>query len=120
MNEVLYQLFLLESQMGNHQLAQQYKNELAQKYSEDKLAKLITDPNYEYDSKYGKHLEDSLYTATYNAFREGNAAVVLKNAALSKNRFPDGDNRPKFMFLDALSNLAEGQKRCSATSLTRS
>ena len=110
MNEVLYQLFLLESQMGNHQLAQQYKNELAQKYSEDKLAKLITDPNYEYDSKYGKHLEDSLYTATYNAFREGNAAVVLKNAALSKNRFPDGDNRPKFMFLDALSNLAEGHR----------
>ena len=110
MNEVLYQLFLLESQMGNHQLAQQYKNELVQKYSEDKLAKLITDPNYEYDSKYGKHLEDSLYTATYNAFRDGNAAVVLKNAALSKNRFPDGDNRPKFMFLDALSNLAEGHR----------
>lgn len=110
MNEVLYQLFLLESQMGNHELAQRYKEELAQKYAEDKLTKLITDPNYEYDSKYGKHLEDSLYAATYDAFRAGDPATVVKNAAFSKKRFPEGENRAKFMFLNALSNLAEGRR----------
>ncbi len=110
MNDVLYQLFLLESQMGHDDLAQLYKNALVQKYADDKMTKMITDPNFEFDAKYGKQMEDSLYAATYNAFRSGNTGEVLKNAKVSQERYPEGENRAKFLFLDALSNLGEGRR----------
>lgn len=110
MNEVLYQLFLLESQMGNGDLAAIYKNALVKNYADDKLTKTITDPNFEFDAKYGKQMEDSLYAATYNAFRSGETAVVMNNAGLSQKRFPEGENRAKFIFLNALSNLSQGRR----------
>lgn len=117
MNDVLYQLFLLESQMGREDLAQLYKNALVQKYSDDKMTKMITDPNFEFDAKYGKQFEDSLYAATYDAFRSGNTGEVLRNAKVSQERFPDGENRAKFLFLDALSNLGEGRRDAFRDSL---
>lgn len=117
MNEVLYQLFLLESQMGHTELAQLYKNALTEKYSEDKLTRIITDPNFEFDAKYGKQFEDSLYAATYEAFRADNTSEVMSNSKLSQERFPEGDNRSRFMFLDALSNLRQGNREAFQTEL---
>lgn len=116
-DDVLYQLFLLESQMGHTAQAELYKNALAQKYTDGKLTKLITDPNYEYDAKFGKQMEDSLYAATYEAFRAGDVATVAKNARFSATRFPDGDNRAKFIFLGAFSSLRDGDRQAFTNDL---
>lgn len=116
-DDVLYQLFLLESQMGHTAQAELYKNALAQRYADGKLAKLVTDPNYEYDAKFGKQMEDSLYAATYDAFRAGDVATVARNAGFSATRFPDGDNRAKFIFLGAFSSLRNGDRQAFANDL---
>lgn len=110
MNEVLYELFLLESQMGNKVEAQKYKDLLSSQYAQDKLTKIITDPNFEYDARYGRQTEDSLYRDAYEAYKRGDVAPIMRNAAVSATRFPDGDNRPRFMFLDAMANLKEGRR----------
>jgi tetratricopeptide (TPR) repeat protein len=110
MNDVLYQLYLLESQMGNTGLAQAYLAALEEKYPDDKFTKMLSDPNYEFDAKFGRQFEDSLYASTYEAFRNDNADEVLRNAELSQTRFPEGENRAKFIFLEAMANLRQGRR----------
>lgn len=110
MNEVLYELFLLYSRMGRADEAERYKAALMASYADDEHTKEITDPNFEFDAKFGKQVEDSLYRATYKAYREGDVNTIVANAAVSMTRYPDGENRPKFMFLDALAQLRLGRR----------
>jgi hypothetical protein len=53
-------------------------------------------------------LEDSLYAATYEAFRHDRHQEIAANHLISEQRFPLGENRPKFMFVNALSRLNQG------------
>ena len=56
----------------------------------------------------GIHLEDSLYTDTYEAFKASIYNKVKHNRMVSDQRFPDGANRDKFLFVGGLSKLNEG------------
>lgn len=110
MEEVLYHLFLLESRRGRKAEADVYRNRLATEYPDYDYTRLITDPDYERNALYGKEIEDSLYTATYEAYRVNDLQTLKKNCERSANKFPTGANRPKFMFLHALSFLQTGQR----------
>ena len=53
-------------------------------------------------------IEDSLYAATYEAFKANRIREVKNNAETSKSRFPMGANRDKFVFISGLSKLNDG------------
>lgn len=108
MPEVYYHLFLLYSSLGNKTTANEYLYMLQKKFPKDKWTELLSDPYYFENAKYGVHIEDSLYAATYDAFKANNLEAVKKNSELSKSRFPMGNNRDKFIFLDGLRKLNEG------------
>lgn len=110
-DELLYQLFLLELHWGSSGSANIYKNELAASYPESPYTLLITAPDYEENARFGKHLEDSLYTATYNAYRMNDYTTMEENCAISKSKYPQGENRAKFMFLDAMTLLHKGDTK---------
>ncbi len=57
------------------------------------------------NSKWGEHIEDSLYAATYEAFKADRYQEVVGNAQISETRFPLGANRDKFVFIRGLSRL---------------
>jgi hypothetical protein len=69
---------------------------------------LLTDPYYEENARFGEHIEDSLYAATYDGFKTDRYEMVKANAKLSETRFPQGANRDKFLFIEGLSLLNEG------------
>ena len=75
---------------------------------DSKWTAILTDPYFEENAKYGTHIEDSLYAATYDAFQNDRFEEVKKNSSISDKRFPMGDNRDKFMFISGLSQLNEG------------
>ena len=54
------------------------------------------------------HIEDSLYAATYEAFKTDRHQEVKGNTQLSETRFPLGEHRPKFLFIEGLSMLNDG------------
>ena len=113
MDEVYYHLFLLYSRKRMPDVAQQYIQKLKTDYPESQLTALVTDPYFEENAKMGAHIEDSLYTETYQAFKEGIYNKVKKNAEVSASRFPQGANRDKFLFIGGLSKLNEGNtKEC--------
>ena len=107
-DEAYYHLFLLYSRKGDHLKAQNYLNRLKNECQDSKWTAILTDPYFEENAKYGTHLEDSLYAATYDAFQNDRFEEVKKNTAISDKRFQMGDNRDKFLFISGLSQLNEG------------
>lgn len=104
--DALYQLFLLYSRCGNSERAVYYKGQLAAHYPDGEMTRVILDPEYEYNARHALEIEDSLYRATYDAYRLQRRDVVEANFARSTTKFPKGANRPKFIFVHALNRLA--------------
>ena len=81
---------------------------MSQYYPESKWTTLLTDPYFADNARFGKELEDSLYGATYEAFRGDRFKEVYGNAEVSEKRFPLGDNRDRFIFIEGLTKLNDG------------
>lgn len=103
--EAHYHLFLIYSRLGRDAEAKAERASMAAKFPDSEYTRLITAPDYELLARHGREIEDSLYTATYRAYRAGNQTEVQRNFARSTEKFPKGLNRPKFMFVHALSRL---------------
>lgn len=108
MDEAYYHLYLLYSRRQDKAQANVYLEKLKQNYPESQWTVLLSDPYFEENAKFGEHIEDSLYAATYNAFKAGRYNEVSTNTALSAQRFPLGTNRDKFIFIGGLSKLNSG------------
>ena len=108
LDEAWYHLYLLYARQGNTMMADSCLNRLKHKYAESEWTVLLTDPYYEEDARFGEHIEDSLYAATYDGFKTDRYEMVKANAKLSETRFPQGANRDKFLFIEGLSLLNEG------------
>ena len=108
LDEAWYHLYLLYARQGNTMMADSCLNRLKHKYAESEWTVLLTDPYYEENARFGEHIEDSLYAATYDGFKTDRYEMVKANAKLSETRFPQGANRDKFLFIEGLSLLNEG------------
>ena len=108
MDEAWYHLFLLYSLQGRSELADNCLSHLKADFPESQWTILLSDPNFVENSLFGEHIEDSLYAATYDAFRNDRYEEAKSNARLAAERFPLGANQPKFLFINGLSLLNEG------------
>ncbi len=107
-DEALYHLFLLYSRLGDQAKADACLAQLKSLYPDSKWTTLLSDPYFAENAKFGVQIEDSLYGATYDAFKAGRTAEVKANAKISAERFPLGANRPKFIFIEGLGLLNDG------------
>ena len=110
-DEAWYHLFLLYSRLGRTTEADHCLAMLQSNFPESDWTTLLSDPYFAENQRFGVHIEDSIYAATYEAFKANNHAEVKANAALSEKRFPLGQHRPKFLFIEGLSLLNEGQSK---------
>ena len=109
-----YHLFLLFSRQGRTTEADRCLAMLKADFPESQWTILLSDPYFVENQRFGVHIEDSLYAATYDAFKANRFLEVKSNTQLSENRFPLGQHRPKFLFIEGLSLLNEGDgKACT-------
>lgn len=109
MDETYYNMFQLYSRYGYTSDAADYKEKLLNEFPENEHAKLIADPQFEFKARYGVEQEDSFYQDAYNAYVRDDYNTVIKDAAYTKEQYPQGANRARFMFIDAMSKLNLGQ-----------
>ena len=107
-DDLYYHMFLLYSRMGQHDMAASYVEKLRTTFPESQWTTLLTDPYFEENAVFGTHLEDSLYAATYEAFKHDRLQEIAANAYISETRFPIGANRDKFLFIGGLAKLNGG------------
>lgn len=110
-DEAWYHLFLLYSRKGETEKAADCLSHLQNDYPESEWTILLSDPYYAENARFGAMIEDSLYASTYDAFKGSRYEEVKSNAQLSAERFPLGENRPKFLFVNGLSKLNEGDAK---------
>jgi tetratricopeptide (TPR) repeat protein len=107
-DDAYYHLFLLYSRQADEAHARHCLDILSRRFPRSEWTALLTDPYFEESARKGARMEDSLYAATYEAFREGRYQEVDANARLSAVRFLKGANRDKFLFVGGLSQLYQG------------
>ena len=110
-DEAWYHLFLLYSRLGENDKAAECLQKLKANFPESDWTILLSDPFFTENARFGVHIEDSLYASTYEAFKLNRYNEVKTNAALSAERFPLGENRPKFLFVNGLRLLNEGDAK---------
>ena len=111
LDEAYYNYFLLLGRMERIADANLTKQQLIELFPESKYAITLADPDFAYNAVHGKRLEDSLYAATYRQYTEGNFRQVIANAEVSAAKYPMGKHRPKFLFLQAVTNLQTGNQK---------
>lgn len=109
LDDAYYHLYLLYSRKKQTQMANSYVEKLKKDYPESQFTALLSDPYYLENARMGVHIEDSIYTLTYQAFKEGKYEVVMHNSEISDKRFPTGANRDKFLFISGMTQLNEGK-----------
>ena len=108
LDDAWYHLFLLYSRLGRHDTAEACLSHLKAEHPESEWTTLLSDPYFADNARFGTHIEDSLYAATYAAFKNDKFEEVAGNARISADRFPLGEHRAKFIFIDGLSRLNNG------------
>lgn len=108
MDDVYYHLYLLYSRKDMPSVANDYIEKLKKGFPTSQWTTLLTDPYYRENAQFGVQIEDSLYAATYDAFKASRYAEVKGNARISADRFPTGANRDKFLFIGGLGKLNDG------------
>ena len=107
-DEAWYHLWLLYSRQGRTDEANRCLAMLQGNYPESDWTILLSDPDFMANQRFGVHIEDSIYAATYDAFKYNRPAEVRGNVAISEKRFPLGQHRPKFLFIEGLTLLNSG------------
>ena len=110
MDDVYYHLFLLALRRNDEAMQQYYLQLLSDYYPESEQTKTVTNPRFLELAQHGKHLEDTLYAQTYDAYKQSNYWVVNENFKESTADFPEGAHRGKFLFVHAMTQLYTGHR----------
>ncbi|MDE5550514.1 MAG: tetratricopeptide repeat protein [Bacteroidaceae bacterium] len=117
MNEVYYNLFQLYARTDRREEADTYRQKLLAEYPEDEHSKRLADPDFEYKGRYGVQVEDSVYQVAYALFQQGDYTGVIDRSQQMEQDYPDGKNRARFLFLEAMSRLELGDREHFMTDL---
>ena len=110
MDDVYYHLFLLAMRRGDQEEMDRYLGLMQEAYADSKLTKTISNPRFVELAQNGRHLEDTLYAQTYEAYKAGQYWIVEQNVKESAEDFEEGAHRAKFLFIHAMKQLYTGQR----------
>lgn len=110
MDDVYYHLFLLAMRRGDQEEMDRYLGLMQEAYADSKLTKTISNPRFVELAQNGRHLEDTLYAQTYEAYKAGQYWIVDQNVKESAEDFEEGAHRAKFLFIHAMKQLYTGQR----------
>ena len=110
MDDVYYHLFLLAMRRDDDADMEHYMTILRDSFPESSYTKTITNPRYLELAQFGRHLEDTLYAQTYEAYKQEQYWLVNENFKESSADFEEGAHRAKFLFIHAMTQLYTGHR----------
>ncbi|HRU62926.1 MAG TPA: hypothetical protein P5236_00745, partial [Paludibacteraceae bacterium] len=102
-SEAYFQLYLMESKMGNRDKAEQWRTKLITEFPETTFARLLSKPDYPERLKRMYQEQDSIYRLAYQAYTKNDFNAVFQYKEYMEQNYPTSPLMPKFLFLEALS-----------------
>lgn len=108
-DDALYNLYLMYSLWNRPEDAEKSRSRLLEEYPDSKFAQTLADPAFRENALYGKHREDSLYQAAYAYYLAGDNQNLADCCRQSEEKYPGGQLRAKFLFLEASTLLKDNK-----------
>ena len=108
--DTYYQLFLACSRWDEPDKALYYKNLLIAGYPDSTMTKRIQDPDFFESAAARRHKEDSIYVKAYAHYTNEEYDDVISENLYSATKYPQGNHRARFMFIDAMAKLYSGRQ----------
>ena len=106
--DTYYNMYLLHARAGNDSGAERYRMLLVTEFPESKYGLALQDPNYLTNLKNMARMENGMYDDAYKAYLDNDNARVHAAYKEMMDTYPLSTIMPKFMFLDALAYVTEG------------
>ena len=106
--EAYYNCYLIGMRIGDEAMAERYKQRILAGFPDSKYAVALADPNYLDNLRRMDLVQDSLYMAAYDAYLGGENTRVHALYDYTRTTYPLSKLIPKFMLIDALSYVNEG------------
>lgn len=110
MAETYYQLFIASSRWNEPEKAEHYKNLLIANYPDSSFTKDIQQPDFFDDAMTRKLKEDSMYVKAYRHYLQNEYEMVENENMAAGEKYPKGNHRARFLFLDAMAKLYSGKQ----------
>lgn len=107
---IYYEQYLSALRRDDAVAQEEYKQAILSKYPDSEEARIVNDPQYFARLKRMAAEQDSIYEATYKAYRAGEWSTVKSNKQYAATNYPMSPLMPKFYFLNAVATAkADGQ-----------
>ena len=114
----LYYIRYLEALKDNKPAdAEAARQAILGKYPDSKQAQIVSDPQYFTQLRQMAAEQDSVYEATYNAFRVGEFTTVKANTQHAEQNYPLSPLMPRFLFLNVVAKARTEGKESFAEAL---
>jgi tetratricopeptide (TPR) repeat protein len=108
LRDCYYQVFLLALRLKDSELADRYRAKMQEAFPDDEYTTAIADPNYEQNMRAMDKAQETIYQETYKMYLAGDTAAVRQNYYDVAEKYPLSTLLPKFMFLNALTYVQQG------------
>ena len=116
--DVYYNMYLMAVREDNSQLAEVWRAKILADFPDSPYAKAMADPEYFNNLRRMHEVQEKLYVEAYDAYLDNrNDSVHMLTQRMEKD-YPLSPILPKFIFIDALSYMTEGDNARSRERLT--
>ena len=115
--ELYYQLFLAYSRWGEIEKATHYKELMIAEFPDSTATKQIQEPDFFDNAAMRKHKEDSIYIKAYGHYTRKEYDLVEEENSYAAGKYPNGNHRARFLFIDAMAKLYNNKHEAALASL---
>lgn len=117
--DMYYAIYLMYMRMGKKDQAEIWRQKLLHTFPESDYGIALTDPNYVQTQREMTARQETLYRETYNAYLAHHTDTVHTNYDFVQKNWPLCTLMPKFLFLEALSYVQDGDSEAYKQTLDR-
>ena len=106
--DVYYNMYLMAVREDNRALAEQWRQKIISEFPDSPYGQAMTDPSYFDNLRKMHQVQEGIYEEAYSAYLADDNTKVHELTATMEKDYPLSPILPKFVFIDALSYLTEG------------
>lgn len=106
--DTYYNMYLMYMRMGDVAEAEKYRALITGEFADSPLGSAMTDPAYLDNLKAMPQRQEELYQQAYQDFLDNNNSAVRAASAEAREKYPLSPLMPKFLFLEALTHVSDG------------